>query len=344
MSEGQTATLLALTFLLVFTATYTCRFLTSPTTPGRPVQVDIAPGQSAWEISNTLEKHRIITDASMFMALSFIIGKASHLQAGAYAFEGNHFPLEVINILFKGKTLRYRITIPEGSNIYQIGEIISATGLLTKKQFIRSASSHEIMTFFRIDAPSMEGYLYPDTYFLALHMTPLEIMAKMLDRLNRTYTPDMEQQARKLGLSKREVLTLASIIEKEAVVGTEKPLISSVFHNRLASRMPLQSDPTAIYGLDDFRCNILPEHLLRDSPYNTYRHRGLPPGPICNPSMQSIIAALWPAKTDYLYFVSRGDGTHSFSSSLSEHNRAISRNFRSEKHDEFPKVKRPSLR
>jgi UPF0755 protein len=344
MNARLTVILLVIAFLLMFTLTFTYLFMTTPITPGKPIQVDIVPGRSAWEISKTLEKYGVITDASMFMTLSIIMGKATHLQAGAYVFEGNHFPLEVINILFKGKTLRYRITIPEGANIYQIGEIIASTGLLTKQQFIQSTINNEIMAFLKIDAPSMEGYLYPDTYFLTFHMTPLEIMAKMLDRFNRIYTAEMEQRAKKLGLSKLEVVTLASIIEKEAVVPTEKPMISSVFHNRMACGMRLQSDPTAIYGIEGFKGKIGPDELLRDSPYNTYRHRGLPPGPICNPSVQSIIAALWPAKTNYLYFVSRGDGTHSFSSSLTEHNRAISKNFKHEKLIEFPKVKRADLR
>jgi UPF0755 protein len=310
--------------LFVFAILYTGRFITTPISPGKPVQVDIVPGQSAWEISKTLEKNRIITDAFMFFVTSRIMGKATHLQAGGYVFESNHYPLEVMNILFKGRTLRYRITIPEGSNIYQIGEIISSTGLITKDQFVRSALSEKIRSFFKVNAPSMEGYLYPDTYFLAPHMTSIEIMAKFFDRFKKEYTPEMERRAQKLGITKLEVITLASIIEKEAVSPSDKPLISSVFHNRLARGMRLQSDPTAIYGIDGFNRKICPGDLLRETQYNTYRHNGLPPGPICNPSAESITAALWPAKSNYLYFVSRGDGTHTFSSSLTEHNRAVS--------------------
>jgi UPF0755 protein len=316
---------------LAFAILYSIRFITTPISPGKPVQVDIAPGQSAWKISKTLEKNRIITDAFMFFATSRIMGKATHLQAGGYVFEGNHYPLDVINILFKGRTLRYRITLPEGSNIYQIGEIISSTGLITKDQFVQCALSKQIKSFFKVTAPSMEGYLYPDTYFLAPHMTPIEIMAKLFDRFNRMYTADMDRRAKKLGLTKQDVLTLASLIEKEAISAADKPFISSVFHNRLAIGMRLQSDPTAIYGIDGFKGKISPDDLMRESPYNTYRHKGLPPGPICSPSADSIEAALHPAKTDYLYFVSRGDGTHTFSSSLTEHNRAVSENARQRK-------------
>ena len=135
----------------------------------------------------------------------------------------------------------------------------------------------------------------------------------------------MEQRSKALGMSKLDVITLASLIEKEAIDPSEKPLISSVFHNRMIKGMRLQSDPSAVYGIDGFTGKIGPDDLLRESPYNTYRHGGLPPGPICNPSLDSIKAALWPAKTDYLYFVSKGDGKHAFSHTLQEHNRAISK-------------------
>lgn len=328
MKSRRNRTSLIIASILALGLLYTIRFVATPISPGKPVQLDIVHGQSAWEISKTLEKRGIITNASMFMAMSTGLGKATHLQAGSYVFEGNHYPLEVINILFMGKTLRYRITIPEGSTVSQIGEIISSTGLLTAEQFVRSAHSEKIRSFFKIDAPSMEGYLYPDTYYLAPHMTPIEIMAKMLDQFNHAYTPDMEKRRKALGMSRLEVITLASLIEKEAVSAGDKPLIASVFYNRLALGMRLQSDPTAVYGVDGFKGRIEPQDLLRESPYNTYRHKGLPPGPICNPGSESIAAALWPAKTSYLYFVSRGDGTHEFSSSLTEHNRAVSRNLR----------------
>jgi UPF0755 protein len=321
-SQLLIAALLLLTFLYVF------HFITTPTKPMKPVQVTIVHGQSAWEISKSLEKYGIITDALMFFTASRVLGKATHLQAGAYVFEGNHYPLDVIDLLFKGKTLRYKVTIPEGSTIYQIGAIIASTGLISKEQFVQDALGSRVTSFLKIEAPSMEGFLYPDTYFLAPHMTSIEILAKLYDRFNRAYTADMERRAKELGLTRLEVITLASIIEKEAVSASEKSLISSVFHNRLVNGMRLQSDPTAIYGIDGFKGKIDPGDLLRETPYNTYRHKGLPPGPICNPDSQSISAALWPARSNYLYFVSRGDGTHAFSRSLSEHNRAISENSR----------------
>jgi UPF0755 protein len=324
MRIGLRLLFLGLLCLFTLTFTYTCSFLRTPITPQKPVQVDIMPGQSAWEISQALEKKGVVSHAMTFMTIAALTGKAKRLQAGAYVFEGNHVPLDIMDILFKGKTLKYRITIPEGYTIYQIGEAVSNTGLIPKDLFIQSAHSQKTRDFFQIKAPSMEGFLYPDTYYLVPHMTPLEVMAKMIDRFRSIYSPEMEQRAKVLGKSKLEIITLASIIEKEATTKLDKPIISSVFYNRMKRGMRLQSDPTAIYGINNFSGIIGPDDLLRDNPYNTYRYGGLPPGPICNPGLDSLQAALWPAKTDYLYFVSRGDGTHVFSSSLQEHNRAIS--------------------
>jgi UPF0755 protein len=317
--------LIAILCLFVLAFIHTCSFLTTPITPPKPVRLDILPGQGAWEITKILQKTGVIANARTFIAIAALTGKAKHMQAGAYVFEGNHVPLDIMNILFRGKTLRYRITIPEGYTIYQIGEVVSKTGLIPKDRFVTSTRSKQTTDFFAVSAPSMEGFLFPDTYYLAPHMTPLEIMAKMIEKFRSVYTPAMEQRSKALGMSKLEVITFASLIEKEAYATSEKPLISSVFHNRMIKGMRLQSDPTAVYGVDSFTGKIGPDDLLRESPYNTYRHGGLPPGPICNPGIDSIKAALWPAKTDYLYFVSKGDGTHVFSRTLKEHNQAISK-------------------
>lgn len=323
--------LIIITCISILAITHTYVFIATPTTPARPIMIEIKSGTSAWEISQELKTSGIITDSYMFMAVALVTRKATHLQAGTYVFEGKHFPLDIMHILFKGRTLRYRVTIPEGANIFDIGEIIAATGLITKQDFIQSAQEEDTTKFFGIDAPSMEGYLYPDTYFLSPHMTALEIMSKMVGRFNEVYTHEMKQHADTTKMSTTEIVTLASIIEKEAVFNQEKPIISSVFHNRIKKNMLLQSDPTAIYGIDNFHRRITPRDLLRKSPYNTYRHPGLPPGPICNPDKYSLNAALWPARTDYLYFVSQGNGSHYFSKTLREHNKAIVKSRKSRK-------------
>jgi UPF0755 protein len=311
------------TCVLVVVITHTYIFVITPRTPAKPLMIDIKPGMSAWEISAELERQGIISDKTMFMACAVISGKVTHLQAGSYVFEGTHYPFDIISILFRGRTLKYRITIPEGSTLFDVGAIVAETGLLSKSDFVSIATSSSTTEFFGIDAPTMEGFLYPDTYYLAPHMTSLEIMAKMVSRFNDVCPANMKERCRELGMSVPEVVTLASIVQKEAVSSSEKPVIASVFYNRLRQNMPLQSDPTAIYGIDGFRRKIMPDDLRRESPYNTYRTQGLPPGPICSPDASSLRAALWPARTGYMFFVSKGNGTHYFSRTYQEHSQAI---------------------
>ncbi|MEN6474865.1 MAG: endolytic transglycosylase MltG [Syntrophaceae bacterium] len=311
--------------VLIILVMHVMWFIYTPISPGRPIRIDITFGTSAWRISKTLAKEHVITDAPAFMTIALLTRRARNLQAGTYVFEGRHYPIEVMDILYQGKSLRYKITIPEGSDIIAIGDILTTTGMFSRREFIKTAQKRSTAEFFSLNAPSMEGFLFPDTYYLGPNMTAMEIISRMVARYRKVYTSDMQARARRIGLSDLEVITLASMIEKEARSTVEKPIISSVFHNRLKLRMPLQSDPTAVYGLEGFRRTITPGDLRRKSPYNTYLNKGLPPGPICNPGKDAILAALWPAKTSHLYFVSKGNGYHYFSSSFKEHNAAIAR-------------------
>jgi len=300
-------------------------FLRTPVGPARPIKFHIKAGTHSWEICNRLEDDHIVSNAWMFMASALVTRKISRLEAGMYVFEGKHYPMEIMDMLFHGRTVNYIVTIPEGSDVYDIADRLNSDGIISKKEFLDVALSPKTAVFFGIHSPSMEGYLFPDTYYLSPNMTPLEIVAVMAKRFRQVYIPAFDSRAKELGMDQNEVVTLASIIEKEAVVREEKPVISSVFHNRLRLGMLLQSDPTAIYGIDGFNRKISKKDLMRDSRYNTYRYRGLPPGPICNPGKDSIMAALWPAKTDYLYFVARGGGRHYFSVTLKQHLRAVAK-------------------
>jgi len=172
---------------------------------------------------------------------------------------------------------------------------------------------------------SLEGYLFPDTYFFPRNTEIERIIQTLLDRFNAVYSPEWTDRSRRVGLTRHEVVTLASIIEKETGVAEERARISSVFHNRLKKGMRLQSDPTVIYGIKNFNGNITREHLNTPTPYNTYQIGGLPPGPIASPGRAALWAVLFPEETDFLYFVARGDGTHQFSKSLAEHNQAVRR-------------------
>ncbi len=299
-------------------------FSSRPVAPPAPTIIQIKPGSGAYEIAQNLNEQQIITNAELFMILAVLSGRIKYLQAGTYIFDGARKPGDVINMLFKGQIYQLKLTVPEGANIFDIANGLAKLEVTGQQDFLSAARSIKTCEFFQIEAPSMEGFLYPDTYYLAKEMTPIEIMGRMVSRFHQAYPASYEQRAAELNLSRLEVVTLASIIEREAVVQDEKPLISSVFHNRLKRGMRLQSDPTAVYGRADFNGGkIRPEDLRNDNPYNTYRNGGLPPGPIANPDATSIKAALWPAETKYLYFVARGGGRHTFSTNLKDHNRAV---------------------
>jgi len=196
-------------------------------------------------------------------------------------------------------------------------------GLTDGPVFIRSANDIAIVKALGVEADSLEGYLFPDTYHFPKGLPLDEIMGTMVNRFQEIFSTEWQERSRQMGMSIHQVVTLASIIEKETGAAFERPLIASVFHNRLAKRMRLSSDPTVIYGIKDFDGNLTRKHLKTANPYNTYLNKGLPPGPIANPGVAALEAALYPAETDYLYFVSKKDGTHQFSTSFKEHNRAV---------------------
>jgi UPF0755 protein len=200
---------------------------------------------------------------------------------------------------------------------------LSEKGIITEEDFRRLASDKVLLNSYKIDAPSLEGYLFPDTYKIPKGMDPKEAITMMVNKLREQYSGKLEARAAELGMSEREVLTLASIIEKEAATDEERLLISAVYHNRLRKKIPLQADPTAIYGIKSSREKITSEDLKRRTLYNTYVISGLPPGPIASASIKSIIAALYPADVQYIYFVSNNDGTHHFSVTAAEHAAAV---------------------
>ncbi|OPZ60861.1 MAG: putative aminodeoxychorismate lyase [Deltaproteobacteria bacterium ADurb.Bin510] len=291
--------------------------------PAAGVKVTIEPGSSLFTIARQLEAAGVIADARCFSLVAIMTGKMRKLQAGTYEFKEPLRPGAVLEILTSGKVMYYKLTIPEGANIYDIADMVAASGRISRREFLAAALSPATARRFGIDAPSMEGFLYPETYYLTDDTDTLKLMERMVAQFRDFYPPAYQERARVLGLSTLEVITLASMIEKEAVDPADKPLISSVFHNRLKQNMRLQSDPTAVYGIPDFKGRIYPRHLRRQSAYNTYRHRGLPPGPICNPDRDSIKAALYPTASPYLYFVATGGGRHTFTTSLEDHNRAV---------------------
>jgi UPF0755 protein len=289
----------------------------------RYVTVEIPPGASFYDVTDILSKKGLIRHKEAFYLLALMEKAPERIKAGEYELISSMSPGDILDTLLEGKVRGYRVPIPEGFTIRQIAARLAANNLADEKRFVDSAYDEVLLSSLDIDGESVEGYLFPDTYVLSRSMGEEKIIRFMVAQLRRKITFKMSERMSEIGLDMREVLTLASIIEKEGGSEEEKPLISAVFHNRLKRGMKLQSDPTVIYDIEDFDGNITRRHLIRKTPYNTYRIRGLPPGPICNPGMDAIVAALYPASVNYLYFVSKNNGAHHFSSNLVDHNKAV---------------------
>ena len=286
----------------------------------------IKKGTPLRKVSEVLEGEGIITNRHFFVFLAMILGKKTKIKAGEYEFHTPVLPLEVLSALAKGQVKRHLVTIPEGFTLSQIGQLLEQLNLVEKKEFFQKTSSPAFINALglsQLAGPTLEGYLFPDTYHLLREMDPEEAIQMMVHQFRKVFGPEFARWASELGISEREVVILASIIEKETSLPEEKPLISAVFHNRLRKRIPLQSDPTVIYGIKNFNGNLTKEDLVRPSAYNTYLLAGLPPTPICNPGRDSLLAAVHPAPVSYLYFVSKNDGSHYFSSDIEQHNRAV---------------------
>ncbi|MDH4082006.1 MAG: endolytic transglycosylase MltG [Nitrospira sp.] len=285
--------------------------------------VVIPEGATFLQAAVLLEREQLIRSRSRFVMLGKSQDADRKIQPGEYEFNGAMPPTEILSKLLTGRVLLYTVTIPEGYTINQIADVLEGQHITSRTEFLRMASDRSFIKTLGISAETVEGYLFPDTYRFARATPAKEVVRTMVDQLGRVVTEEWQERAKDMNLTIHQVLTLASVIEKETGAGDERPHISSVFHNRLKKRIPLQSDPTVIYGLPNFDGNLHKKDLSHPSPYNTYRWPGLPPGPIASPGADSIRAALYPATSKYLYFVSRNDGTHHFSTTLVEHNRAV---------------------
>lgn len=286
----------------------------------------IQKGDSFNKIASSLYEQGIIRNQFLFTVFAKIRNIEGQIKAGEYEVTSPTSYNKLFNLMTSGKSITYKITIPEGYNIYEIADVLVHTKIIVNKDaFIEKVFDPELLTKYRINNISFEGYMYPETYFLTKIMSIPDIIDSMVREFKKHMSPAFIQRAEEIGLSVNELITLASIIEKETSVSSERPLISSVFHNRLEQKMRLQTDPTVIYGIPNYNGNITKEDLLRATPYNTYVNYGLPIGPIANPGVESIQAALYPPRTKYLYFVAKGDGTHYFSETLEEHNKAVKR-------------------
>lgn len=318
--------LIAIIIFAVFT--YFSMPMSSPT-EAKAIIVRVSQGMDTGSIGEMLEREGLIRSAKHFRWLSRLLGTDKKLQAGEYLLSTDLTLPAVLHQLQHGKVRSVRVAVPEGLHLRQIADLLEQEQLVDRERFLTVARNEELVygTNPPIDKPvaSLEGYLFPDTYLLTPSMTEEQIVRIMVDRFVEVALPLLQSQPAPLGLSLHEVVTLASIVEKEALYRHEHPTIASVFLNRLKINMPLQADPTVAYLFDEHRPRLLFADLEVASPYNTYRNRGLPPGPIASPGLSALQAVLEPEETEWLYFVARGDGTHVFTRTFNEHVREANR-------------------
>jgi UPF0755 protein len=289
-----------------------------------PVIVEVAPGSGLKQVASRLAEQGLIKSTRAFQALAYLKRVQNQIQVGEFELTPAMSAGEVLSRLTRGHSIQHAITIPEGHRITEIAAALEAKGLADRTSFLHLTQDPEVIDSYSLDVTSLEGYLFPETYHFSKFTSERTILNVMVATFKeRVMQPEVLDRTRAMGLTLHQAVTLASLIEKETGVDEERPLISSVFHNRLKIDMKLQTDPTVIYALEDFDGNLRKKDLGIDSPYNTYRYPGLPPGPIANPGLKSILAALSPAESDYLFFVSRQDGSHQFSTNLPDHNRAV---------------------
>jgi UPF0755 protein len=294
--------------------------------PTDEVFVNVPPGSGVNGIGRRLVEHGVVRSTLAFRLAMWQHGHGRTLKAGEYRFSGELRPAEVVDRLARGDVYLRPVTFPEGLTVAEMAAVYEASGLGQSKAFLDVAGRPDAIRALDAEARDLEGYLFPETYALSRLSSADDLVRQMTDRFAEIYDAGLRQEAAARGLSTRQVVTLASLIEKETSRADERPLVSAVYHNRLRIGMGLQCDPTVIYGLQRagrWTGNLTREGLAFDSPYNTYKYRGLPPGPIAAPGRASLEAAVRPATVPYLYFVSRNDGSHVFASTLDEHNRNV---------------------
>jgi peptidoglycan lytic transglycosylase G len=297
----------------------------TPAVQAGPLVVDIPAHEGVLGIAVRLAEAEVVPSRVAFLAATVGRGRIRSLKAGEYEIPRGATTLDVIDLLVSGRVRQHVVLHPEGATVAELARALESERLGRAEDVIRAASDEQLRRTLGINGPSLEGYLFPDTYRFVRGLSAEEMLGRMVQRLRSKLTPDLLERARARGLDVHQLLTLASIIEREAVDPEEQRLISAVFWNRLRLDMPLQADPTVQYAVAKERRALTRADLTTDHPYNTYTRRGLPPGPIASPGLGALQAAVDPAPVNYLYFVARDDRRHTFSSSVAEHNRAVLR-------------------
>lgn len=292
--------------------------------PGETVRFTIPQGSAFGAVTDTLESRGLVRYPLLFRLYARHKGVERSIKPGVYEVEGGLAWSELLDRMVRGDVMRLTVVVPEGWTVAQIAPRVASAVDAPADSLIDLLLSEETAERYQVPGPTLEGYVYPATYVLPVGTPADAIIRAMVDRYRQVWTPERRARADSIGMTEREVVTLASIVEKEARSWGERDTIAAVFHNRLRINMPLQADPTVQYALGEHQARLLYRHIdeVSDHPYNTYARRGLPPGPIASPSAGAIDATLNPADVDFLYFVARPNGTHVFTRSLVEHNAA----------------------
>jgi UPF0755 protein len=290
---------------------------------GAELFVEIPPGSGTAEIGRRLVEAGVVSDSIVFRAALWYTGNSRDLKAGEYRFDRAMTAVDVVDKLARGDVYGRRVTFPEGLNIREMAKVYEAKGFGPARDFIAAARDVSLIKDLDPEATDLEGYLFPETYALPRGTPAAKLIALMANRFRTVFTDDMRRAAQEQGFTVRQVVALASVVEKETGKAEERPVVSAVYRTRFRIGMPMQADPTVVYALEEakrYDGNIRRADLSFDSPYNTYKYPGLPPGPIASPGKASLDAALAPADVKYLYFVSRNDGSHVFAETLDQHN------------------------
>ena len=297
----------------------------APALEAGPLVIEIPAHEGLVHIADRLAQAGVIRSRPAFLGLVVVRGNMRRLKAGEYEIPRDASMLDVLDLLESGRVRQHVVLHPEGATVSELARVLETERLAMADDVVRAAAGDKLRHALGVEGPSLEGYLFPDTYQFVRGMSVDEMLTRMVQRMRAKLTPEVQARAKERGLSVHQLLTLASIIEREAVDPSEQKLISAVFWNRLRLDMPLQADPTVQYAMAKERRALTRADLASDHPYNTYVHRGLPPGPIASPGVGAIEAALDPAPVKYLYFVARDDRRHSFSTTVAEHNAAVAR-------------------
>ena len=294
--------------------------------PAPETFVDIPPGSGPGRIGERLVAAGVVRDEWTFRAGLWLSGQARVLKAGEYRFDAPMHALDVIDKIARGDVYKRLLTFREGLTVLEMAQVFEDKGFGKAEEFRKAAENAALIADLDAEARDLEGYLFPETYSLPRATPASDIVAQMVKGFRAALTPEIIAAAKADNLTIRQLVTLASLVEKETGTPDERPVVAAVYRNRLRIQMPMQADPTVIYALQKagaYKGNLTRDHLQFDSPYNTYRYPGLPPGPIASPGRAALEASAKPASVEYLYFVSKNDGSHVFASTLAEHNRNV---------------------